>query len=715
MFLLTPAKAAIYVPNYYKDIKDYYILNLASALCENVRIDDCKYFFLKKQTYHYIELTLFLIHDVRRINEQEYELFLQQYLQINEKQKTSLFLNLFQLDNIQQQSLINLETLEANFQIFSTNFNPFITATPAKLKIIDINNYKPEEIIHKVSEKFRQAFIRKSELEFKNKQSIILNNNSIMDKEHKFIVKKGIEYSIEFVNSENFWINLRYANFSRTVKSVSHLSLKEPIEHEQHKLVNIKTGDSVSKKIQYVSELKQAEHIFGTFNSHEAFQQSCENQHFSAKKFHFEQTNLQETIAIINNFHQISDNQFKIANLANINNIKYSYEIIPRSRKYIFANKELHHTPIEGLRQAGVFKIPDNFKVKLLVSTQKLRTELLSGIISNINARLKFLYKGSVPPFTEANVVTFDYNQFNEESLIKQLGERTFSYIVHLIDPKENKYRYSSQTEKINLTNIQVIDALKNCKLTFNIINTFEQNTLANSLLKLGLKNKAIPWKINSIDTQDKNHIFIGIDLGHNHQGDLSNLTLTAIDNQGCFIKSYRKKGLENNEAIPYIELNKGLRSLLSQSLNPNLHITIHRDGKFQEDIEYYHRVMRELGITKYNLVEVTKSGTPLIGFYSMNQGKNIYLDGFSGYYIYIDEISYLITNDQSLKTKTAPSPLKIKKIYGYKKITELTEEIYWLTKAYSINIFESSKLPITTLLANNLSYSKNLKDFTTE
>ena len=71
------------------------------------------------------------------------------------------------------------------------------------------------------------------------------------------------------------------------------------------------------------------------------------------------------------------------------------------------------------------------------------------------------------------------------------------------------------------------------------------------------------------------------------------------------------------------------------------------------------------------------------------------------------------MTND--LSTKTAPSPLKIKKVYGYKKITEITEKIYWLTKAYSINIFESSKLPITTVLANNLFYSKNLRHFTIE
>lgn len=60
-------------------------------------------------------------------------------------------------------------------------------------------------------------------------------------------------------------------------------------------------------------------------------------------------------------------------------------------------------------------------------------------------------------------------------------------------------------------------------------------------------------------------------------------------------------------------------------------------------------------------------------------------------------------------KNQTAPTPLKIRKVYGNKPITEITEEIYWLTAAYSDNIFQQSKLPITTHLANNFSYTKNL------
>jgi len=74
-----------------------------------------------------------------------------------------------------------------------------------------------------------------------------------------------------------------------------------------------------------------------------------------------------------------------------------------------------------------------------------------------------------------------------------------------------------------------------------------------------------------------------------------------------------------------------------------------------------------------------------------------------------------IITNDQCLKTKTTPKPLKLKKITGYKDINQLTEEVYWLTKPYSINLFNPSKLPITTLLADHISYTGDLIHFTTE
>jgi hypothetical protein len=719
MFLLTQAKAAIYVPNCNFDIEDksYYKLNLAYTISKNINlIHECKYLFWKKQiNSNNIVLNFFLIHHIEPINDHEYSFFLQKYQEIDDCQKVILFFNVFDLQNTNRQTIIDLSELNEKHQIFSTNYQPFVTAIPVNTLFVSMNDESPSETILKILKNLRCSLIQNNNFELKNSSSIILNNKTITDEELKFIVKKGIEYSVEYINYDKVWLNLKYANFSRTRQSIKELNLPEPIDHKKHKLVNIKTGISISKKIKFISNIKDAANVFDTFDSCDAFDKRCNNLRFSQKKFWFEQTNIEDTVALINNLYEIIDKKLKIIQLSDINQIIYKYKIIHKVRKYVFANGELHHTPAKGLYHSGVFQMPKELNLKLLISIQKIETESLDSILDNLNERIKFLYKSYVPLISKSDIITFDYNQFNIEYIQDKIQNLRCSYLLHLFDSEDFKPNHVFSIDLIHIVNKKIIDVLKKYKSKFDIVNTFQTIALANSLLKIGVRNKAIPWKINSIDIQDKNHLFIGIDLGHNHKDKFSNLTVVAIDNNGCLVKTYRSKKLDNNETISYEELSLAFRYILNSSLSKYQSITIHRDGKFQEDIESYHQVMKAINIEKYNLVEITKSGVPLIGFYSNVKEKTTYIDAFEGYYIFTDEISYLITNDQALNTKTAPSPLKIRKIYGYKKLTQITEEVYWLTKAYSINIFEPTKLPITTLLPNNFSYSRNLIHFTTE
>ncbi|MGB3652840.1 MAG: hypothetical protein WBA41_16715, partial [Rivularia sp. (in: cyanobacteria)] len=488
---------------------------------------------------------------------------------------------------------------------------------------------------------------------------IIFDKNYIEDDEQKFVVKKGIEYSIEFLSQDNIWINLKYTNFCRTIKSIEYLNIQEPINHNYHKLRNIKTGCPIPKKVKYLSDIRDADLVFDTFDTEKAFQEKCDNIRFSQRKFWFEQTNLEQTVSLIEYLNKFTNYQNKVVNLERVNEINLKYKIILKKRKYLFGDGELHHTPGKGLKNAGVYRMPDNLNIKLLVSTQKMTSEGLDKIINNINQRLEFLYNDSVSPISQADIIEFDYHNFNEDLLSKYFQDNSYRYIVHLIKDKNENIRH---------INKNIIDILHRNYCKFYIINTFEIHTLANSMLKLGLYNKAIPWKIDCIDIKDKNHIFIGIDLGHNQQDNSTILTLIAIDNHGCLLKSYRNKKLPLNETIPYGELVKGFQHILSASLNQDIHITIHRDGKFQENIDFYHQVISDLGIEKqnYNLVEVTKSGVPLIGFYSIIQDETTYLEGFSGYYLFLrdtsktnqkNEISYLITNDQCKKKSNCSDP----------------------------------------------------------
>ena len=273
-----------------KEDKDegYYTVYLS----ESINKKYCKYLIWKKQlSSNQTILIFFLIHDIDIVesnsNKYKYKLFIQKYVEISHLQSIKFFLQTFHLVNVQETSIIDLHQLEIQ-NIFDTNFTPFITAIPVKYKIIDIK--QPEIIIQKISDKFRNNFINSINLEFKNTQSIILNNKSITDNNNKFIVKKGIEYSVEFINYDTIWINLSCTNFSRTVDSVKQLELEEPIDHHQHRLVNIKTGRSIPRKVISVSDIKEPEYVFETFDSSESFSERYENIRFSQEKDRFEQT-----------------------------------------------------------------------------------------------------------------------------------------------------------------------------------------------------------------------------------------------------------------------------------------------------------------------------------------------------------------------------------------------------------------------------------------
>lgn len=715
--------AIIYVSNSNYEVmqkrknEDYYTVYLS----QSINKDYCKYLIWKKQlSSDKTVLIFFLIHDIDIVesnsNKYKYKLFIQKYAEISNVQSIQVFLQTFHLINIDETSIIYLHQLQIE-NIFDTNFIPFVTAIPVKYKVIDIK--QPKEIIHKISDKFRNYFLNQMNLEFKNRSSIIFQQPFITDEDDKFIVKKGIQYSVEFLDDKTIWINLSCTNFSRTVDSVDKLNLTEPIDHNQHRLVNIKTGISVHKKIQKVTDIPDPENVFESFDSSDAFLQMYENIRFSKQKFWFEQINLLDTVSLIDHLLQNSNEKSQIVSFEDINKIKYRYKIIRRFRNYIFANGQLHHTVPKGLHDSGVLKKPENLRLKLIISSYQLSLNRLPKIIENINARLRFLYKDYVSPIDENDCIVFDYSNFDHEFLISQIRDYSqFSYLVHLLDSHNMTVKFNIPRDTIDCVNKKVKEALKTNALKFDFFNDFDENNIANVLLKLGIKNQAVPWKIKDIE-QDINHIFVGIDLGHNHNKGSSNLSITAVDNYGCLLlRPYIKRNIKANEVIPYDELINGFKWILKKLPNYIQKITIHRDGLInQEELNSFHQVMKYFDITQYNLVEVVKSGVPRIGFYSNFNNENIYLDGFMGYYIFIDtpiEISYLITNDQCLKNGILPKPIKIKKVYGYKKITKITEEIYWLTKAYSNNIFNPTQLPITTQIANNSSYSKNLIHFTT-
>ena len=715
MFLLSSAKVALYVPESRFEIKDYFKLKLQyTTLHNDTDVSDCKYLIEKKITENGFLLNIFLVHDIEEIEENIFKLFLQKYIEIDEPLQVEIFTNIYSVKFLKRQCLLNLAFLNKQHGIFAANFQSFITALPVMNILSDEMLCKSQqEISQLISKKFKESFISQN-VEFKNGFSIIINFRQLTDDKNNFIIKKGIKFSVEFGDSEKIWINLISTNFSRTIKPVTRLSISEPIDHNLHRFVNITTGNSLPYWVKYVSEIKFSENFYETFSASDALEATALDLRFSQEKFWFEQTSLSETVQMIAELRQVSKSQQEIADFDGISPNFFSYKIIHRKKKFVFANEALHHTAVKGLYNSGVLRMPEKLKIKIIISTIALNSQTINKVLDNFNKRIEFLYKNTVSPILEVDLIDFDYMNFSEQQFFSKVQEQ-HSYIVHLIKndslPMANK---NEQRQKIDHVNKIINKVMKKYRVKFTCINDFDMYIVANALLKIGVKHKAIPWKIDFIDVEDRQHIFIGVDLGHDHLKRISNLTLTVIDNHGCLIDSYQIRELPLNEVIPFIELQKAFYYLCGRTKIKGNKVTVHRDGIFKE-LDSFHAILKEFGVINYNLVEVIKDNVPSVGFRSVYEGHVLHLDGFEGYYVYTSELSYLITNDQSLDTNTSPVPLKIRKKSGYKSITELTEEVYWLTKPYSINIFKPSKLPVTTLFANNLSYSRDLVHFTTK
>ncbi len=558
--------------------------------------------------------------------------------------------------------------------------------------------------------------LNKEQVELKSSHQVVFTSNFITDEDEKYLIKKGVEFFFEELQGKNN-IAFNYSNFLRSSKSIEQLELKEPIDRNEHQFVNIQTGLRLPYKITELKNIKSPENYYETFTNTDIYDLTEGKIRFTQIAFHYQQTNLLETVHLISKFKESLNGHFINIDFERLNDLEWNYRFVKRTRKFIFHSGELHYTSSKGLHHAGVLQIPQNLKLQLLISKKVYDVNGSKRILDKVNEAILFLYKEGVSPLNENDLLIYDYNDFKHQAFSSSIDKEK-SVLTYLIDPNKTIHKLNeTQKEKTSLINNQIIEILKQSASTFSLVGEIDKFVFANAILKIGLRKGAIPWKIDSIDKDDSKHIFIGIDLGHNHKTRKSNLTFTAINNQGCFIDCVKADDIEMNEMIPMTIVQKTFKRLFTKVREKNLsiqNITVHRDGRFFEDITEFSKAVKSAtessASININLVEVIKNEVPLIGF----KNNELYLDSFEGLYFFSGDTSYLVTNDQSLNTKTAPKPLKIRKVLGDKPIEQLTEEIYWLTKPYSINLFMPSKLPLTTLLANNLSYSRDLNHFIT-
>jgi hypothetical protein len=637
--------------------------------------------------------------------------------------KLKCYKYIYQKHNANSADAISLATwIEKTHNIaILTEINTTVLYSLASLDFLNNSTIHliSEEIDNQISKVLYSKMLIKSldkELvEIKTSNQVAFSSESITDDDEKYVVKKGVSFFFEQLSQTNNVV-FSYSNFLRSSKPINELEIKEPINHKEHQFVNIKTGHKLSKKASELKNIKQPLDYFETFTNTDIYDLVENKIRFSQKAYHFQQTNLSDTVALISRFKEslIGDNNF---GLDKINDLLWNYRFVKKTRKLIFRSGELHYTSSKGLHHSGVLQVPENLKLQVLISKNAFEMNNSEKLLEKVNAAIYFLYKEVINPISSDDLLIYDYNIFEHLSFSPKISEEK-SVLAYLIDPNKTSHKLNQiQKDKTVSVNNQIIEILKHKAGNFSIIGEIDSFIFANAILKIGLKKGAIPWKIDAIDKNDPNHIFIGIDLGHNHESRKSNLTITAVNNQGCFIDCVKAKDLEINEEITTEVVYKSFKRLFRKIQQKKLlieNITIHRDGRFFENINEFNKAIKtsaeNFTLKSINLVEVIKNEVPIIGFKNETQ----YIDSFEGLYFFISDTSYLITNDQSLQTKTAPKPLKIRKISGNKTIAEITEEVYWLTKPYSVNLFTPSKLPLTTLLSNNLSYSKDLVHFIT-
>lgn len=230
-------------------------------------------------------------------------------------------------------------------------------------------------------------------------------------------------------------------------------------------------------------------------------------------------------------------------------------------------------------------------------------------------------------------------------------------------------------------------------------------NFVCKCLEKLGGITSAIA---SSEDFRDK--YFIGLDLGHSTKDkeQFSHLAMTMFDQNGIQVGSFVKKNIAQKENLIQQDckdvLNELDKKLKFKSLPIPKSIIIHRDGKLHaSDIDALKNAVDAIWPnTAFDIVEIIKSGFPLM---VVKQDSKNAVNPDSGS-CFIDEqhkYAILVTNIQAQEKNNFVNPIIVKHQFGETDFRLLIDQVYWLTKVYTNNLYNSTRLPATTLKANNI------------
>ena len=355
-----------------------------------------------------------------------------------------------------------------------------------------------------------------------------------------------------------------------------------------------------------------------------------------------------------------------------------------------------------------------------------------NDIYSKSNVQSACFYNGIFKPVNNWNILpivcdNLNIELFSELISIFNKGSLNFNILPEIIIAKNEDINYEQVQETIrsqqNKTMIAVFckyqmpqdffKPIKNLKLQIYQGDTTDnkQNRakLSNFVCKCLEKLGGVVCSIADTHTNESGY-FIGIDLGHTTHGEekFSNLATVIFDHRGLLIgnnivkKIPRKENLIESHCITAF---KNLSAILTKNNLPQpTQIVIHRDGKLHStDITSLTNSIHNVwGNIQVDIVEIIKSGFPVIAMKD-DKGAAINPKSGSSYQDNDHKYSILVTNIQAEEHSAVISPIIIKHKFGNTDFNKIVDQVYWFTKVYTNNLYNSTRLPATTLKANNI------------
>lgn len=317
----------------------------------------------------------------------------------------------------------------------------------------------------------------------------------------------------------------------------------------------------------------------------------------------------------------------------------------------------------------------------------------------------------------EELVLKFNQNSYDFQVLepikVNPTDDLRFDELIH----KRNEYRdkkflaaiFSMYSQPYEFT-----QPLKESKISYQMyLGAIDNYKLSNYAVKCLEK---LGGHLSIIDDLSENEAtyFVGIDLGHssNDSGRFTNMALVFFNNKGEQLYKQVRRNLPLNEALIPEAISpcfNGLRKFIRRKgLTKPQKFIIHRDGKLHvNDTETILNVTNKFfKVKSVDVVEIVKHGYPVFACFE----EGAYMNLESGDYFQLDDYAILVTNIQANEKNAIANPIIIKHKYGDTKMETIVRQVYWFTKVYTNNLYNSTRLPATTLKANNI-VSTSLKE----